>query len=117
MDDNIKLLIEDAILEAEIEADEERKAKEKRRRATLSPRRKQLQALADTIDANVHDWDDEAYGGQPGRAGTDHKTLWAAVRGLAALERSSPHDANITRWFASWVKNRLIAAINTEYDR
>jgi hypothetical protein len=96
------------------EADEwvNRKQKEEARRAALSPRRKQLQAAVDAIDEKLTDWDD-ALNLRDRAKGLDQKALWAAIDGFAALHREASKETDKTRWFVSWVKNRLIAEINT----
>jgi hypothetical protein len=106
--------IEKAVINADVIRDECTAQQEKLRRQGLSPRKRILQSSADMIDIKVNEWNDKAF--CEGKAGTDHKVLWEAVRALAKLHRHTKTDAEITRWFASWVKNQLLAEINTKYS-
>ena len=106
--------VEKAIIDADIANDEFKEFQEKSRRDKLSPRKKQLQASVDMIKIKTNKWDDAAY--CDGKSGTDHQVLWESVRALAKLHRHSKTDRNITRWFASWVSNQLLAEINTTHS-
>jgi hypothetical protein len=108
----IEAAIEEAVADAEAEDWVKRKQKEETRRAALSPRRKQLQSAVDAIDKKLTDWDD-ALNLRDRAKGHDQKALWAAIDGFAAVYRGAGQETDKTRWFVSWVKNRLIAEINT----
>jgi hypothetical protein len=84
---------------------------EKQRRASLSPKKAQLQKSADEIQRKLNLWNDKAY--SDGKGGVDHSTIWECIHGLEALHRNSSNTTDPSRWFASWVMNQLIAVINT----
>ena len=103
----------DAVFDAEWDASELKKAAEAERRKKLNPRKSSLQAHIDAIDQKIQDWDGEVCipgSGEP--AGHDTRALWAAIRGFEKLHRGR-RGGEVTRWFADWVKNRLLAEINT----
>ena len=112
-EDQLEAIKADTVFDAEWDASELKKAAEAERRKRLNPRRAALQAHIDEIDQKISDWDDEVCvpgSGEP--AGHDTRALWAAIRGFEKLHRGRKGD-EVTRWFAAWVRNRLIAEINT----
>jgi hypothetical protein len=77
----------------------------------FTPRRAALRACVNEIKQKIGEWDDKISLGGPSE-GEEHMVLRAAVHGLEELHRpvSGP---DITRWFASWVQNQLMAAMHT----
>ena len=108
----IQAQIVDALLDADINDWEKREEAEKRRRAALSPKKKQLQACVDAVDDKLTEWDDALNTGDRAK-GLDQKTLWAALNGLMALHRDGDVKADEIRWFASYVRNQIMAKIDT----
>ena len=109
--------IEDIKLDAQIEhSDHEKRKEAERRKAFVASRQGRSRRASTRSTRRPPDWNDERVCAGDATKGPDTKALWAAIRGFEELHRdqSVRHNrAIITRWFVSWVKNRLIAEINT----
>jgi hypothetical protein len=80
----------------------------------LHPRRVALDDCVNEICLMLDEWKEKIDFGEPSKD-EERGALFAAVHGLEQLHRQAS-GPDITRWFASWARNQLLAEIFTVTD-
>ncbi|HZZ24327.1 MAG TPA: hypothetical protein VFE60_17850 [Roseiarcus sp.] len=75
------------------------------------PRRAALDDCVNEICLRIEEWDEKIDLGESSKD-DECRILWAAVHALEQLHRRAS-GPDITRWFAAWARNRLLAEIYT----